>query len=69
MYLSLCSDFQPRAISFILGLNIILKTLFSDILNLCSSLSVRNAVSHPYKTTDKIIILYILAFIFLRKVR
>jgi hypothetical protein len=32
------------------------------VLNLCSSLSVGDQVSHPYKTIDKIIVLYILIF-------
>jgi hypothetical protein len=32
---------------------------------LCSSLHVRNQVLHPYKTTGKIIVLYILIFVFL----
>jgi hypothetical protein len=44
----------------VLGPNIPSSTLFSNILNLCSSHSVRGQVSHPYKTTGKIIVLYIL---------
>jgi hypothetical protein len=36
-----------------------------NILNLCPSLNVRNNVSHPYKATGKIIVLYILIFVFL----
>jgi hypothetical protein len=39
---------------------ILLSTLFSNTLSLCSFLNVRDQVSHPYRTTDKIIILYIL---------
>jgi len=31
---------------------------------LCSSLSLRHQVSHPYKTTGKIVVLYILIFLF-----
>jgi hypothetical protein len=31
----------------------------------CSSLNVRDQVSHPYRTTGKIIVLYILIFMFL----
>jgi hypothetical protein len=38
----------------------ILRTLFSNILSLCSSLSVRDQVSHPYKITGRIMVLYIL---------
>jgi hypothetical protein len=40
------------------------KHPFSNTLNLCSSLNVRDKVSHPYKTTGKIIVLYILIFTF-----
>jgi hypothetical protein len=39
--------------------------LFSNTLSLCSSLSVRDQVSHPYKTTGRIMVLYILTFTFL----
>jgi hypothetical protein len=49
----------------LLGPNILLKTLFSNTLGLRSSLNVSDQVSHPYKTTSKIIILYILIFTFL----
>jgi hypothetical protein len=34
--------------------------LFLYTLSLCSSLNVRDQISHPYKTTCKIIVLYIL---------
>jgi hypothetical protein len=37
-----------------LGPNILLSTLFSDTLNLCSSVNVTDQVSHPYNTTGKI---------------
>jgi hypothetical protein len=33
--------------------------------NGCSSLNVRDQVSHPYRTTGRIIVLYILIFMFL----
>jgi hypothetical protein len=36
---------------------------------LCSSLDVREQVLHPYKTTGKIIVLYILIFMFLNSRR
>jgi hypothetical protein len=39
--------------------------VFSNTHSLCFSFSVRDWVSHPYKTTYKIIFLYILIFIFL----
>ena len=41
------------------------STLFSNTLSLRSSLSVSDKVSHPYKTTGKIIVLYTLSFKFL----
>ena len=37
--------------SFLLGLNILLSTIFTNILSLSSSLKVSHHVSHPYKTT------------------
>jgi hypothetical protein len=49
--------------SFLLGPNIILSTLLSKILCLRSKLSARDQVLHPYKTTGKIIVLYILIFL------
>jgi hypothetical protein len=36
--------------------NILLNTLFSNTLSLCSSLNVRDQVLHPYRTTGKTII-------------
>jgi hypothetical protein len=56
-------QFSPWSI-FLLGPNIFLKTLFSKTLSLCSSSKVRDQVSHPYSTTGKITILYILIFRF-----
>jgi hypothetical protein len=38
----------------------LLSTLFSNTLSLCSSLNARDQVSHPYRSTGKIIVLYIL---------
>jgi hypothetical protein len=46
---SLCSLLQSHAISSLLGTNIPLSTLFPNILNLCSSLTVRYHVSNPWK--------------------
>ena len=48
-----------------LGLGIFFSALFSNTLSLCSFLNARDEFSHPYKTTGKIIFLYILIFIFL----
>jgi phosphate starvation-inducible membrane PsiE len=56
---------QPPVTSSLLGRNILLSTLFSNTLNLCSSLYVRDQVPHSYKTTDKITVSYILIFEFL----
>jgi hypothetical protein len=53
---SLCSLLQPPATSSFLDLNILLGTLFLNNLDLCSSLSVRNHISQPYKTAGKIIV-------------
>ena len=55
---------QPSVTSSLLDPNILLSTLFSDTLSLCSYLNVRDQVSQLTKKTDKIILLYILIFIF-----
>jgi len=62
---SLYSFLHSPVTSSLLGPNILLKTLFSNTLSLRSSLNVSDQVSHPYKTTGKIIVLYILIFKFL----
>jgi hypothetical protein len=59
---SLCSFLQPPATTTLLGPNILPNTLFSNTLSLCSSLNLRDQVSHPYRTTGKIIVLYIVIF-------
>ena len=46
----------------LLGPNFLLGALFSNTLSLRSSLNVIHQVSHPYKTTGKIMVLYILIF-------
>jgi hypothetical protein len=48
----------------LLGPNTLLNTLFSNTLSLRSSLNVRDQVSHPYKATGKIIVLYNSIFTF-----
>jgi hypothetical protein len=53
----LCNFLHSPVTSFHLGTNILLRTLFSNILSLCSSLIVRDQVSHPYKTTGRIMVL------------
>jgi hypothetical protein len=49
----------------VLGSNILLSTLFPSTLRLCSSLSVNDQVSHSYKTTGNVVVLYTVIFIFL----
>jgi hypothetical protein len=49
--------------------DILLSTPSSNTLNLCPSISVRKKVPQPYKTTVKLILLYILIFKFLQKRR
>ena len=61
---SLCNFFYSPVTSSLLGPNILLNACFHT-LDLRSSLSVSDQVSHPYKTTGKIIVLYILIFKFL----
>jgi hypothetical protein len=39
-------------------------SLFSNTLSLCSSLNARDQVSHPHRTTCKIIVLHVLIFKF-----
>ena len=62
---SFCSLLHSPVTSSLSGQNIPLSTLFSNKLSLHSFLNVSNQVSHPYNTTGKIIVLYILIFIFL----
>ena len=61
---SLCSFLYSLVTSSLLGTNILLKTFFSNTLNLGSSLNVSDQISHPYKTTRKIVVLYTLIFKF-----
>ena len=62
---SLCNFLHSPVTLSLLGPSILLNTLFSDTLSLCSSCNVSYQVSHPYKTTGKILVLYILIFKFL----
>jgi hypothetical protein len=58
----LCNFIHSPVASSLLGPNIPLSILFSNTLSLCSSLNVRDQVAHPYKTTGRIMVLYILTF-------
>jgi hypothetical protein len=49
----LCSLLHSPVASSLLGPNILLSTLFSNTLSLCSSLSVRDQVSHPYVSPSR----------------
>ena len=62
---SLCNLLHSPVTSSLLGPNILLNTMFSNTLSFLSSLKVSDQVSHSYKTTGKIIVLYILIFKFL----
>ena len=64
-WFSLCSVLHALFTSSLLGPNILPSTLLSNILSLRSSLTVSDQVSHPYKTTGKIIVMYILICKFL----
>ena len=61
---SLCSFLHSPVTSSLLGTNIPLSTLFSYTLSLRYSLNISDQVPHPYKTTGKTIVLYILIFKF-----
>jgi hypothetical protein len=62
----LCNFLNSPVTSSLLGPNIPPSTLFSNTLSLCSALNVRDQVPHPYKTTFRIMILYILTSKFVR---
>jgi len=62
---SLYSFLHSPVILSLLGPNILLNILFSNTLSLRSSLNVSDLVAHPYKTTCKIIVLYMFIFKFL----
>jgi hypothetical protein len=50
---SLCIFFfQPPVTSSLFGPNILFSTLFSNTLSLCSSVKVRDQVSHSYRNTE-----------------
>ena len=62
---SLCNLLHSPITSSLLGPNILINTMFSNTLSFLFPCNVSDQVSHPYKTTGKIIVLYILIFKFL----
>ena len=61
---SLCNLLHYPITSSLLGPNILLNTMFSNTLSFLSSRNVNDQVSHPYKTTGKIIVQYVSIFKF-----
>ena len=59
---ALCNFLHSPVISSLLASNIFLSTLFSNTLNLCSILNVRDQVSQLCNTVCSIIILYALSY-------
>jgi hypothetical protein len=51
---------QRHPTSCLLGLGVLFSTLFPNTHKLCSSVTAKDQVSHPYEATDKMIILEIL---------
>jgi hypothetical protein len=52
---SWCNFVHSPVTASLFGPNILLRTLFSYTLSLCSSVNVKDQISHPYKTTGRII--------------
>jgi hypothetical protein len=66
-YLVRCSNHKVlRYVAFVTLLlpSLVRPTPFSNTLSLRSSLNMRDQVSHPHKTTDKVTVLYIFNIIF-----
>jgi hypothetical protein len=53
---------RPAIMTSLFGPNTLPSTLFSNTLSLCSTHNVRDKVSHPYKSTGKDTVFYILIF-------
>src|SRR5215469_12623231 len=62
---SLYNFLHSPVTSSLLGPNTLLNTIFSNTLSLRSSLNISDKVSHPYRTTGKIIVLYVYLLKFL----
>jgi hypothetical protein len=65
---SLCSFLHSPATSCLLGSDILLNTLFTNSFSLRFSLNVGDHVSHPYKTTGELIVLYKLYYSLYRRI-
>ena len=52
---TLCNLLHSNVTSSLLGPNILVSTIFSNTLGFLSSLNISDQVSHPYKTTGKIL--------------
>jgi hypothetical protein len=63
----LIMKFSPASLYILLGQNILLRTLLSNNLNVCSSLSLRDKVSQSQKTMGNIIVLKFKAWGFMVK--
>jgi hypothetical protein len=61
---SLCSFLWPPVTPSLFRPNIVLSTLFLNILSLCSSFNEKDQVSHPYGTTGKMMVLYTISIYF-----
>jgi hypothetical protein len=61
---SIIMQFSPWSVFLPFRSKYFLNTLFSKPHSLCSSLKVRDQVSHPYSINGKITVLYILIFRF-----
>jgi hypothetical protein len=59
------SFLQPPVTSSLFGQIFSSVLCFPNTLSLCSSLNIRDLVSHPYRTTGKIVVSYIRIFMFL----
>ena len=57
---SLCNFLHSPVTSSLLGPNTLLSTLFSNTFSLRSFLSVGDQVSHPYRTTGNIIVVFLI---------
>jgi hypothetical protein len=69
LWSTLCNFLHSPVTSSLMTPNILLRTLFSNTLSQCSSLNARDQVSHPYRATGRIMVLYILTFTFLDSTR